>query len=61
VEELLAGLNQENHALAIQIASIPEHIRGYDRVKEDHLAKAKARETELLTAFRKPAADKVAA
>jgi indolepyruvate ferredoxin oxidoreductase len=61
VEELLAGLNQENHALAIQIASIPEHIRGYDRVKEDHLAKAKARETELLAAFRKPASDKVAA
>ncbi len=56
VEELIAGLNHENHALAVELASIPEHIRGYGHVKEAHLVKAKARWNELLGAWRAPAA-----
>ncbi len=48
VERLLAGLDTDNVALAAEIASIPEHIRGYGHVKEAHLHKAKAREAELL-------------
>jgi Pyruvate/2-oxoacid:ferredoxin oxidoreductase gamma subunit len=34
VDELIAGLNRDNHALAIDIAAVPEHIRGYGHVKE---------------------------
>jgi indolepyruvate ferredoxin oxidoreductase len=52
VEELLGKLSPANLALAVEIASIPEHIRGYGHVKERHLADAKAREAELLSAFR---------
>ncbi len=48
VEQLLGKLDSGNVALATEIASIPEHIRGYGHVKEAHLHKAKAREAELL-------------
>ncbi len=49
VEGLLGKLDAGNVALAAEIASIPEHIRGYGHVKEAHLHKAKTREAELLT------------
>jgi indolepyruvate ferredoxin oxidoreductase len=52
---LLKGLNTENHGIAIQIASIPEHIRGFGHVKKNQLGSAKAREAELLAAFDNPA------
>ena len=61
IGELLAGLDHENHALAVEIASIPDAIRGYGHVKARHLAEAKAREVELLAAFRRPAAPATAA
>jgi len=54
VGELCAKLTPANHALAIEIASVPEHIRGYGHVKERHVAEAKAREAELLKRFRAP-------
>jgi indolepyruvate ferredoxin oxidoreductase len=59
--ELCARLSPENHALAIDLASIPEQIRGYGHVKEEHLRKAKAREAELLRKFRADAPRPVAA
>ena len=52
VAELLAALAPHNHALAIELAEIPEHIRGYGHVKERHLRAAKDKETKLLLAFR---------
>ena len=52
VDELLEGLTRENHDLAVEIASLPEHVRGYDDVKEAQLAQAKVKERELLAAFR---------
>ena len=54
VEELVGKLDAGNLALAVQIAEIPEHIRGYGHVKEAHLAKAKAKEAERLAQFRNP-------
>ncbi|MBL0039986.1 MAG: indolepyruvate ferredoxin oxidoreductase family protein [Xanthomonadales bacterium] len=56
VEELIGKLDAGNLALAVQIAEVPEHIRGYGHVKEAHLAKAKAKEAELLARFRNPVA-----
>ena len=41
-----------NPATGAVIASVPEGIRGYGHVKERHLKQAKARESELLDAFR---------
>ena len=61
IDELLAGLDHTNHDLAVQIAQIPEQIRGYGHVKQAHLAKAREREAELLAAFRTPAPQRDAA
>jgi indolepyruvate ferredoxin oxidoreductase len=61
VDELLAGLDRDNHALAVDIASVPELIRGYGHVKERHLADALKRQDDLLTAWRSPARSRVAA
>ncbi|HLS83388.1 MAG TPA: DUF6537 domain-containing protein, partial [Arenimonas sp.] len=60
-EELLAGLDAGNADLAVEIASVPEHIRGYGHVKEAHLAKAKGKEAELLARWRNPQATRTAA
>ncbi|MFZ1392088.1 MAG: indolepyruvate ferredoxin oxidoreductase family protein, partial [Dokdonella sp.] len=51
IDELLAGLDNENHALAVDIASIPEHIRGYGHVKERFHADAMKRQDDLLNAW----------
>jgi indolepyruvate ferredoxin oxidoreductase len=56
IAELLAALDHDNHRLAVALASIPEQIRGYGHIKDAHLERAKAREAELLEAFRNPTA-----
>ena len=57
LDELLAGLDGDNVDLAVQIASVPEQIRGYGHVKEAHLAKAKGLEKELLARWKAPKAE----
>ena len=37
--------------VAVEIASVPEQIRGYEDVKERHLEEAREKERELLEAF----------
>ncbi|MCC0005370.1 MAG: indolepyruvate ferredoxin oxidoreductase family protein [Methylobacteriaceae bacterium] len=54
LDELEAGMNAGSHALAAQLAAIPEKIRGYGHVKESHIQKAKAEEAKLLAKFRTP-------
>jgi indolepyruvate ferredoxin oxidoreductase len=49
---LLDDLRMGNVALATQIASVPEQIRGYGHVKHAHLERAKAREADLLQEWR---------
>lgn len=61
INELVATLDNDNHSLAIEIASIPEQIRGYGHIKEDHVQKAKASEAKLLVAWRSESATNVAA
>ncbi|MEN5425332.1 indolepyruvate ferredoxin oxidoreductase family protein [Stenotrophomonas pennii] len=56
VQLLLDGLDDHRLALAVEIASIPEHIRGYGHVKEAHLERAKAREATLLAQWNNPRA-----
>ncbi|MTI73814.1 MAG: indolepyruvate ferredoxin oxidoreductase family protein [Stenotrophomonas sp.] len=56
LHELLGSLDARRLALAVEIASIPEHIRGYGHVKEAHLHEAKAREAALLATWRNPKA-----
>jgi len=54
IDELLAGLTLANHALAVEIARVPEHIRGYGHVKEAQLATAMAKQSQLLAQWRNP-------
>ena len=61
VDALLERLDGDNVGLATEIASVPEHIRGYGHVKEAHFAKAKAREAELLARWHNPEATRSAA
>ena len=56
IETLLADLSLGNHALAVEIARVPEHIRGYGHVKEAHLATAMEKQAELLARWRDPMA-----
>jgi indolepyruvate ferredoxin oxidoreductase len=61
IDDILVTLDQSNHAMAVQIAEIPESIRGFGHVKEKNVQAAKAREASLLAAYRAPASAQVAA
>jgi indolepyruvate ferredoxin oxidoreductase len=52
LEEVLAKLEPDNHAIAVGLAAIPEKIRGFGHVKLRHLKAAKADEAALLDQFR---------
>ncbi|NQU61083.1 MAG: indolepyruvate ferredoxin oxidoreductase family protein [Rhodospirillales bacterium] len=52
LDELLDGLNPDNHALALEIAGLPLRIRGFGHVKERNLKAAKDCEKKLLADFR---------
>ncbi len=54
IGEILGRLTPENHALAVQIASIPEEVRGYGHIKTRNLGAAKEKEAKLLADFRNP-------
>ncbi len=54
LEELARGLDGDNHALAVELAELPDQIRGYGHVKAGKFQAAKAREAELLAAWRDP-------
>ncbi len=61
VRDLLAKLDRSNVGLAVELASIPEEIRGYGHVKERHLAAARQKQARLLDAWRNPGHDARAA
>ncbi len=52
VEELVAGLSGDNHALAVEIANLPEQIRGYGHVKERNLAAVRPQWERLMQQWR---------
>jgi indolepyruvate ferredoxin oxidoreductase len=52
VEALLEGLNQRNHALAVEIASLPEHIRGFGHIKAKSVEAARKKQAELMGRYR---------
>ncbi|HEY5897099.1 MAG TPA: indolepyruvate ferredoxin oxidoreductase family protein [Burkholderiales bacterium] len=51
IERLLARLSPANHAFAIQLASLPEEIRGFGHVKMRNLAAVRKKEADLWTRF----------
>ena len=61
LREIAAALTPENHTLAVEIARLPEQIRGFGHVKERNVTRAKEREAKLVAAFRAPVAPATAA
>jgi indolepyruvate ferredoxin oxidoreductase len=61
IDELLAGLAADKLPLAVEIARIPEEIRGYGHVKERHLKAARAKWARLTEQWRSGAAERRAA
>lgn len=57
VEEIAAALTPVNHATAVELASLPDDIRGYGHVKEASIVRAEARRSELLGRFRNEPAE----
>ncbi len=56
IDELLTSLTADKLALAVEIARIPEDIRGYGHVKERHLKAARAKWNGLMAQWRSPGA-----
>jgi len=56
LEELLPQLNAANYAAMVDLARLPEQIRGYGHVKEGNVEKAEAEKQKLLEAFKNPPA-----
>ena len=54
IEEVLKSLNTDNHATAVEIARIPEQIKGFGHVKERHLKAARQNWSALMAAYRAP-------
>ncbi len=61
VAALLEGLNPQNAALAVEIASLPEEIRGFGHIKLKSIAAARQKGEGLLARFTAPAAQRAAA
>ena len=52
IEALLATLSEESHARCIELASLPDMVRGYEDIKLANVAKYRARVAELTAAQR---------
>ena len=52
VDELLSRLDTDNHALAVELASVPEEIRGYGHVKARNVEAARVTQAALLARLR---------
>lgn len=46
-----AGLTESNHAAALQLARLPQSVRGFGHIKERNLRAARERESKLLATF----------
>jgi indolepyruvate ferredoxin oxidoreductase len=57
IAALLPKLAAHNHAAAVELARLPEHIRGYGHVKERHVADARQRWARAQTAFEEATAE----
>jgi indolepyruvate ferredoxin oxidoreductase len=61
IEQVIASLDAANHGLAVDIARIPEQIKGFGHVKERNLAAARAQWERLMQDWQQPQAGRQAA
>ncbi|HXT88052.1 MAG TPA: DUF6537 domain-containing protein, partial [Trebonia sp.] len=60
IESLLAGLTEGNHALAVEIAALPDIIRGYEHIKLANVRTYHEKLTELRAEFANAASPSLA-
>ncbi|MFT5658781.1 MAG: indolepyruvate ferredoxin oxidoreductase [Gammaproteobacteria bacterium] len=53
IDELVESASSANYAVATELASLPEQIRGYGHIKEQHLEAVSVRKDQLLNHLRK--------
>jgi indolepyruvate ferredoxin oxidoreductase len=56
IEQVIASLDAANHARALEIARIPEQIKGFGHVKARNLAAARVQWQQLMAAWEHPQA-----
>ncbi len=56
LHHLAENLGPDNHDLAVEIARVPEAIRGYGHIKDESVEAAKSHETQIRRLFDDPAA-----
>jgi indolepyruvate ferredoxin oxidoreductase len=61
IEEILQRLGPDTYAIALELARIPEKIRGFGHVKLANLDEARKAQTQLLARLRSPTPSAVAA
>ena len=61
MKNVVAKLDHENYELAVQLAEIPEKIRGFGHIKEKNIREAKVQEEKLLKSFHNPESRPIAA
>jgi len=61
VDEMIARLTPDTHAICVELASVPEQIRGFGHVKERHVERAESLRRQLVEQLRNPQAAKSAA
>ena len=52
IEQVQANLTPDNLPQALEIAALPDQIRGYEKIKEDNVAKVKQQAIEKLAALK---------
>ncbi|HEX7500626.1 MAG TPA: DUF6537 domain-containing protein, partial [Polyangia bacterium] len=60
LDEVASKLATANHAAAVQLASVPDEIRGYGHVKEKSIIAARLLQEQRMQAFRNPQPVKLA-
>jgi indolepyruvate ferredoxin oxidoreductase len=61
IEQVLAALSADNHALGLEIARIPEQIKGFGHVKDRNLAAARSQWARLMAQWQNEATQRRAA
>ncbi|RNL62484.1 indolepyruvate ferredoxin oxidoreductase family protein [Nocardioides marmoriginsengisoli] len=56
IAELAGAITAENHALAVEIAELPDLVRGYEEIKERNIERYHERLAELRSSFLQPPA-----
>ena len=57
MDDVLPKLNAGNYTAAVDLANLPEQIRGYGHVKEEHVKRAEVEKQNLLAQFANPQSD----